>query len=204
MRKSLRNDFSDVTYRFGRFVPSAGLSLCTREHGEAVRAGNGNFVSSGFVELLKTKDVDARRLVHEDLCSACAAAHSVAATFFGVLELDADRLENRARIASDSVVARQITGVVEGDAAGLRQFGRNAVFFEQFGDELHMARDREGAAFKLRILVFERVEAVRTGGHNLLEVVLGKRFDVFGRCRLEQVFFAGSSGEFRRGSALHS
>ena len=59
-----------------------------------------------------------------------------------------------------------------------------------------MAGDGEGAALKLRIFVFERVEAVRTGGHNLLEVVLGKRLDVFGCRHLEQVFFAGAAREF--------
>lgn len=37
---------------------------------------------------------------------------------------------------------------------------------------------------------------MRTGGHNLFEVVLGKRLDVFGCRHLEQVFFAGAAREF--------
>ena len=134
-------------------------------------------------------------LLHPHVRAARAAAERLLA---GSLHLD--RLphgrDELARLEAHVVVAGEVTGVVVRDGlhVGLR---RETSLADELGEQLGVVDDLVGAA-EVRVLVRERVEAVRAAGDDLRHALLVERFHVLLGVCLEDVFVAHPAGRVAR------
>jgi len=131
-----------------------------------------------------------RDLAHPNLTAACAAAEGVLAVARHFDKFHAEQFKQLARSGESAVVATEIAWVVEGHFV-MREFVLDGqlAFFKQLQQGHGVMLDLKRPA-ELRIFVLERVERVRVGGDDLLELRFAERRHVLFDELLEQTFFA--------------
>src|SRR5215204_1716584 len=168
--------------------PVAAGAHAVVEHHSAERTGHRQRLGAGLGGLAGALLVDkAAALLHPHVRTAGAAAEGA---LLAALHLDrrSDRFDDLARVGAHVVVARQVTGVVVGDRAGVAG-GLERSVAHQVGQQLGVMDDLVVAA-EVGILVAERVEAVRAAGHDLRHASLVQRAHVPLPVRLEGVLVA--------------
>src|SRR6266542_3618733 len=108
------------------------------------------------------------------------------------------RVEQRARLVVDAVVPAEVAGIVVGDRlrAGPGVGGRPELQLagrDELLDELEGVHDLVAPA-ELRVLVGDRVEAVRARGDHLADTVAAEGLDVLLRLQLPEVLVADPAG----------
>src|SRR5918996_3586255 len=162
------------------------------EHDRTERTGDRERVGPGLRRLAGPLLVDlAGALLHPHVGAAGAAAEGALAA-----ALHLDRLPDRghqiAWALEHVVVAGEVAGVVVGDRVAVRARLEAAVA-HQLGEQLGVV-DHLVVAAEVRVLVTERVEAVRAARHDLLHAGLVQGPDVLLRVGLEQVLVAHAAG----------
>ena len=135
------------------------------------------------------------RLLHPHARAAGAAAHALGAVARHLDDVDAgERADDLARREVHVVVAAEVAGVVVGDALVERRAGeRQAAVGDELVEQLGVVHDLVVAA-ELRVLVLQRVEAVRALRDDLLHAHAVERLDVLHREHLEDVLVARAAG----------
>ena len=179
------------------FVFLDALALHTIiDHDVTERTRRRDAIGTGCQQLLRTLDVDvfAGGLFHPEASTASATAHALRAVLFGFEHLHAaERANDLARCNVDVVVTSEVTGVVVHDALFERCVAHVEVaLFYELLEELAVVDDLV-VATELRVLVSERVEAVRALGDDLLDAHAVERLDVLHCQKLEDVFVAGAA-----------
>ena len=153
------------------------------------RAGGDGLLRALGVHLL------ADRLLHPHAGAAGAAAHAPGAVARHLDDVDAgERADHLARREVHVVVAAEVAGVVVRDALGERRARhRQAPVGDQLHQELRVV-DHLVVAVELRVLVLQRVEAVRALRDDLLHAEAVERLDVLHREHLEDVLVARAPG----------
>src|SRR5437868_9982943 len=186
----LRDELRDVLRLHG--LAAAGLVDPVLDHRQTERTAgrDGALLSDGPRRFLDTILVDAltERFLEPHPASAGAAAEGLVAAALHLLHLQPDGDERLPGGFADAVVAREVAGVVVRD----RRVELDVARLEPpVGDELrdHFAvvQHLEVPA-ELRVLVRERVEAVRALRDDLLHAVAVERLDVLLGEGLEQIF----------------
>ena len=165
------------------------------EHDVAERARGGDAGRAGRQRLAGALVVDlgADRLLHPHPRPAGAAAHALGAVALHLDDLDAlDRADDLARREVHVVVAAEVAGVVVGDrsssVAWLTSSRPSAISCSSscvWWIDLVVPAE-------LRVLVLQRVEAVRALGDDLLHAHPVEHLDVGHRQHLEQVLVAAA------------
>ena len=137
----------------------------------------------------------ADRLLHPHAGPAGAAAHALGAVARHLDDLDAlDRADDLARREVHVVVAAEVARVVVRDALLERRLADvEPPVGDQLLEQLGVVDDLVVAA-ELRVLVEQRVEAVRALGDDLAHAHAVEHLDVRHRQHLEQVLVAGAAG----------
>ena len=120
-----------------------------------------------------------------DASAAGAAAEAVVAVAWHLDERAAKQPDDLARIVVLAVDPPEVAGVVVGDAVAERFVDRERAGAQQFDQQLRVVDDGPARA-ELRVFVAQRVERVRIGGHDPVELAALDRADVVGRERFEQ------------------
>ncbi len=140
-------------------------------------------------------DLGADRLLHPHARPAGAAAHALGAVAGHLDDLDAlDRADDLARCDVHVVVAAEVARVVVRDALLERRLADvEAAVVDQLLEQLAVVHDLVVAA-ELRVLVEQRVEAVRALGDDLLHAHAVEHLDVRHGQHLEEVLVARPAG----------
>ena len=140
-------------------------------------------------------DLGADRLLHPHARPAGAAAHALGAVARHLDDLDPlDRADDLARREVHVVVAAEVARVVVRDPLLERRLADvEPPVVDQLLEQLGVVDDLVVAA-ELRVLVEQRVEAVRALGDDLLHAHAVEHLDVRHRQHLEQVLVAGAAG----------
>src|SRR6266567_4029821 len=191
--ETIRYDLGDIAHREALLDVEGAHAVF--EHGHAERARHGHAVRPGADGLVQAIVADARTtlFLHERPRAAGATAEASILTSGHLGEPARDRVHDLARLVVDLVVATQITRIVVGEAVALQcPWGDlQPARLDELLDELAVVDDCVIAA-QLRVLVLERVEAVRAAGHDAFAgAVLVESLDVGLRQDLVQVLVAG-------------
>ena len=167
------------------------------EHDVAERAGGGDAGGARRQGLLGplVVDLDARRLLHPHAGAAGAAAHALGAVAGHLDDLDPlDRADDLAGRDVHVVVPTEVARVVVRDALLQRRLADvELAALDQRLQQLGVVHDLVVAA-ELRVLVVQRVEAVRALRDDLLHAHAVEHLDVRHGQHLEQVLVARPAG----------
>src|ERR671933_785075 len=192
--KSLGYDLGNIAHR--EALLDIQRSHTVFEHRHAERAAHGDAAGLGgnrFVEAV-VADAGAALFLHERARPAGAAAKAAIATAWQLDKATPDAVQHLARRVVHLVVAAEITRVVIRETVAQRR-GRHLqpTRVDQLLDELAVVDDLV-LATELRVFVAQRVEAVRTAGHDAFRLVLVQALDVGLGQDLVQVLVAGAAG----------
>jgi hypothetical protein len=125
-----------------------------------------------------------------------AAAETFSSVLLHLYQPSAGQLiEYTAWLTVDIIISAQITRIMIGNRSFDLLIYYHLSAFQQRGDKLAVMNDLEVTA-EARILVFNRVIAMRTNGNYFPYIITVHQLDVRGSLHLKEIFVPQSSGRF--------